>query len=98
VTTQEFSANRYDGKALQGTNIFASFNPSAAKRILLAAHWDSRTIADKDQVRKDEPIDAANDGASGVGVMIEIARVLAETKNKPNVGVDFVFFDSRRSW
>lgn len=93
VTTQEFSANRYDGKALQGTNIFASFNPSAAKRILLAAHWDSRSIADKDLVRKDKPIDAANDGASGVGVMIEIARVLAETKNKPNVGVDFVFFD-----
>jgi hypothetical protein len=93
VSTQPFEANRYDGKKLQGLNIVASFNPAATKRILIAAHWDARSIADKDSVRKDEPIDAANDGASGVGVMIELARVLSETKDKPNVGVDFVFFD-----
>jgi glutaminyl-peptide cyclotransferase len=93
VSEQPFEANRYDGKKLQGINIIASFNPAATKRILIAAHWDSRSIADKDSVRKDEPIDAANDGASGVGVMIELARVLSETKDKPTVGVDFVFFD-----
>ncbi len=93
VLTQPFEANRYDGKKLHGTNIIASYNPAATKRILIAAHWDSRSIADKDSVRKDEPIDAANDGASGVGVMIELARVLSQTKDKPAVGVDFVFFD-----
>jgi hypothetical protein len=93
VLTQPFEANRYDGKKLIGTNIIASYNPAATKRILIAAHWDSRSIADKDSVRKDEPIDAANDGASGVGVMIELARVLSQTKDKPAVGVDFVFFD-----
>jgi glutaminyl-peptide cyclotransferase len=93
VTTQEFTANRYDGKALQGINIIASYNPAALKRILIAAHWDSRTIADKDTNRKGEAIDGANDGASGVGVIIEIARLLSQTKNKPNVGVDFIFFD-----
>ncbi len=93
VTTQPFEANRYDGKKLKGLNIVASFNPAAAKRILIAAHWDARSIADKDSVRKNEPIDAANDGASGVGVMIELARVLSKTKDKPAVGVDFVFFD-----
>ena len=93
VLTQPFEANRYDGKKLNGTNIIALYNPSATKRILIAAHWDSRSIADKDSVRKDEPIDAANDGASGVGVMIELARVLSQTKDKPAVGVDFVFFD-----
>ena len=69
VYTQPFEANRYDGKKLQGLNIIASFNPAATKRILIAAHWDARSIADKDSVRKNEPIDAANDGASGVGVM-----------------------------
>jgi Zn-dependent M28 family amino/carboxypeptidase len=93
VTEQPFTAFRYDGKKLQGTNIIAQFQPAVAKRILLAAHWDARSIADKDSVRKDEPIDAANDGASGVGVLLEIARNLHEAKNKPAVGVDIVLFD-----
>jgi glutaminyl-peptide cyclotransferase len=93
VTEQPFTAFRYDGKKLQGTNIIAQFQPAVAKRILLAAHWDARSIADKDSVRKDEPIDAANDGASGVGVLLEIARNLHEAKNKPRVGVDIVLFD-----
>ena len=93
VTEQPFTTFRYDGKKLQGTNIIAQFQPAVAKRILLAAHWDARSIADKDSVRKNEPIDAANDGASGVGVLLEIARNLHEAKNKPAVGVDIVLFD-----
>lgn len=93
VTEQPFTAFRYDGKKLQGTNIIAQFQPAVAKRILLAAHWDARSIADKDSVRKNEPIDAANDGASGVGVLLEVARNLHEAKNKPAVGVDIVLFD-----
>jgi len=93
VTEQPFTAFRYDGKKLQGTNIIAQFQPAIAKRILLSSHWDARSIADKDSVRKNEPIDAANDGASGVGVLLEIARNLHETKNKPAVGVDIVLFD-----
>ena len=93
VTEQPFTAFRYDGKKLQGTNIIAQFQPAIAKRILLASHWDARSIADKDSVRKNEPIDAANDGASGVGVLLEIARNLNETKHKPAVGVDIVLFD-----
>ena len=93
VTEQPFTAFRYDGKKLQGTNIIAQFQPAIAKRILLSSHWDARNIADKDSVRKNEPIDAANDGASGVGVLLEIARNLHETKNKPAVGVDIVLFD-----
>jgi hypothetical protein len=93
VTEQPFTAFRYDGKKLQGTNIIAQFQPAIAKRILLAAHWDARSIADKDSVRKNEPIDAANDGASGVGVLLEVARNLHEAKSKPAVGVDIVLFD-----
>jgi hypothetical protein len=93
VSLQEFNANRYDGLKMKGYNIIARFNPSVTKRVLLAAHWDARSIADKDTVRQKEPIDAANDGASGVGVLLEIARQIAASPTKPNVGIDIVLFD-----
>jgi hypothetical protein len=93
VSLQAFSANRYDGLKMKGYNIVAQYNPSAAKRILLAAHWDARSIADKDSVQQKEPIDAANDGASGVGVLLEIARQITAATSKPNVGIDIVLFD-----
>ncbi len=93
VATQEFRAKAYDDKVWNLTNIFASFNPSAKKRILLAAHWDTRRMADKDSLRIDEPIDGANDGGSGVGVLLEIARIITTENNQPEVGVDFILFD-----
>jgi glutaminyl-peptide cyclotransferase len=93
IKNQAFSANDFSGKKLFGTNIIAQFQPEKAKRILLAAHWDARPIADKDSVRKNEPIDAANDGASGPGILLELARLLSSAKNKPNVGVDIILFD-----
>ena len=93
VSLQEFTSFRYDGIKMKGYNILARYNPSAVKRILLAAHWDARSIADKDTVRPKEPIDAANDGASGVGVLLEIARQIASSPTKPNVGIDIVLFD-----
>lgn len=93
VQTQDFQAKTYDGLTWNLTNIIASYNPQATKRILLAAHWDSRRIADKDTERIQEPIDGANDGASGVGVLMEIARSIAAQELKPDVGIDFIFFD-----
>ncbi|MEY2793244.1 MAG: hypothetical protein RJA76_1236 [Bacteroidota bacterium] len=93
VQIQEFKETSYEGKSLIGYNIFAQFQPEKAKRILLAAHWDSRPKADKDSVRTNEPIDAASDGASGAGVMLEIARVLSSTDKKPSIGIDLIFFD-----
>jgi len=93
VQIQEFKETSYEGKALKGYNVIAQFAPEKTKRILLAAHWDSRPWADKDSVRQNEPIDAASDGASGPGVLLEIARQLNLTKDKPNVGVDIVLFD-----
>jgi glutaminyl-peptide cyclotransferase len=94
VKEQPFVATTYDGKTLKARNIIASFNPTATKRILLAAHWDARPFADKDDERQTQAIDGANDGASGVGVLLEIARSLTKATEKPTVGVDFVFFDA----
>lgn len=94
VETQEFTAYTFDGNEVQLQNIIASFYPEKEKRILLAAHWDTRPFADKDvEERKLEPIDGANDGGSGVGVLLEIARILGTAENKPDVGVDIIFFD-----
>ena len=93
VQTQDFQAKTYDGLTWNLSNVIASINPQAAKRILLAAHWDTRRIADKDTERLTEPIDGANDGASGVGVLLEIARVIASQELKPEVGIDIILFD-----
>ena len=72
-------------------NIIAVFNPEQDKRVLLCAHWDSRFIADNDTQNIDQPILGANDGGSGVGILLEIAR---QIKLKPiNIGVDIVLFD-----
>ncbi len=94
VTEQKFTATTYDGKKLAARNIIGSFRPDAAKRIMLAAHWDTRPFADEDSTRKTQPVPGANDGASGVGVLLEVARVLHEAQNKPDLGVDIVFFDA----
>ncbi len=93
IYEQRFKARTYDKITRNGVNIIASFNPEKSKRILLMAHWDSRPYADADE---DEslhrtPIDAANDGASGVAVLLETARQLK--LQRPDVGVDIVLFD-----
>lgn len=93
VTEQKFVATTYDGKKLNARNIIGTYQPQAAKRIMLAAHWDSRPFADEDSTHKTQPVLGANDGASGVGVLLEIARVLHGAKSQPNLGVDIVFFD-----
>lgn len=92
VTTQDFEVTTFDNRTVPLTNIIGSFFPEKKRRILLAAHWDTRPFADKDTTRQYEPIDGANDGASGVGVLLEIARVLNNEKS-PDVGVDIIFFD-----
>jgi glutaminyl-peptide cyclotransferase len=92
VTVQQFEAASFDGIKLNLKNIIASFHPDQPKRILLAAHWDTRPFADKDKTKRDAPMDGANDGASGVGVILEIARVIAKNP-PPHAGVDIIFFD-----
>jgi Peptidase family M28 len=72
VTEQSFSAKRYDGVDLKGTNIIAQYRPENKRRILLAAHWDSRFMSDQDPKDKTSGVPAADDGASGVGILMEI--------------------------
>lgn len=91
VMEQEFNATSFDGRPMNLKNIIGIFNADKQKRILLAAHWDSRPFADKDDERKDEAIDGANDGASGVGVLLEVARLIAQQELP--IGVDIIFFD-----
>ncbi len=91
VVVQTAPIRMHDGKSFPLKNIIASFNPDATKRIVLAAHWDTRPWADHGEERTNEPILGANDGASGVGVLLEIARQLAAMPVK--VGVDLVLFD-----
>ncbi|MDH5476129.1 MAG: M28 family peptidase [Cyclobacteriaceae bacterium] len=91
VKEQNFEATTFDGVNLSLRNIISSFNPQATKRILLATHWDSRPFADKDEHAPNEAMEAANDGASGVGVLLEIGRQLSI--KMPHVGVDIILFD-----
>ena len=95
VYIQDFKTRVYDGKVVNGKNIIATFNPEARKRIVIAAHWDSRPFADNDpdEANWKKPIDGANDGASGCGIMMEMARVMKTHRIDDNVGIDFVFFD-----
>lgn len=92
VIVQTYRVTAFDGKVLDSKNIIASFKPDLGNRILLCAHWDTRPWADQDSVRKKEPIDGANDGASGVGILMEVARQLSIAK--PDLGVDIIFFDA----
>lgn len=93
VIIQDIKVRTYDNKNLSGKNIIGSYLPDNPNRILLCAHWDSRPYADwdADVANHRKPIDGADDGASGVGVLLEIARHLGTTS--PQIGIDIVFFD-----
>ncbi len=96
VTLQKADLKGWDGTILHSTNIVARHNPQATTRILICAHWDSRPWADNDpdSLNWHKPIIAANDAASGVAVMLELARLLNGSGEKPAIGVDFVCFDA----
>ena len=93
VAVQQGKMNIYTGETKALKNIIGQFNADAKRRVLLCAHWDSRPFADHDanSVNRHTPILGANDGASGVGVLLEVARQVAHSA--PAVGIDIVFFD-----
>ncbi|TCC94381.1 M28 family peptidase [Pedobacter frigiditerrae] len=93
VFVQQGAAKTYDGKNHQLKNIIVAFNPEKTQRVLITAHWDARPFSDQDPdpKMKNKPFDAANDGASGVAIMLEMARQIQQ--KQPNVGVDFMLWD-----
>lgn len=94
VQEQKTVLKAFDGTNLNARNIIGSFNPDNKERVLLFAHWDTRPFSDRDPDSKNhnKPVQGANDGASGVGVLLEIARAIQA--KSPNVGVDIIFFDA----
>ena len=92
VKIQEAPVKTYDGKDHILRNIIASFSVEKNNRIALFAHWDSRHIADHDSINTKQPILGANDGGSGVGVLLEIARNI--NNQNPKIGVDIILFDA----
>ena len=92
VIVQQAPITTYDQKKHTLRNIIGSYSPEKNNRIALFAHWDSRHVADYDTINTSKPILGANDGGSGVGVLLEIARNI-NLKN-PKIGVDIIFFDA----
>lgn len=93
VSVQRAKLKVADGTTVNARNIIGQYNPDATDRLLLLAHWDTRPVADEDPVEsnRSKPVDGANDGASGVAVLLEIARQIG--KQNPQRGVDIVFVD-----
>lgn len=94
VEVQRTEATAYNGTRLPIINVTGRYNVNARMRVLILAHWDSRHIADNDpdKTKRNEPVMGANDGASGCGVMMELAR-LASQQN-PQMGIDLLFTDA----
>jgi hypothetical protein len=93
VELQPFTYPGYDSVTLHLTNIIAKFNPGNKNRIMFFAHWDSRPRAEHatKESLKNKPIPGANDGASGCGILLELARILKD--NNISYGVELVFLD-----
>ena len=93
LETETFTYPGYDGEKLILTNLIAKFNPEKKKRIFIAAHWDTRPRADMEVLtsRANKPIPGANDGASGVAVVLELARIFK--LYRPSIGIDLILFD-----
>lgn len=94
VIEQKATLTAFDGTPLKARNIFARINPEKPNRMLLMAHWDSRpwADADPDPAKQSLPVLGANDGASGLGVLLEIARQLSLQKS--GASVDILFTDA----
>ncbi len=93
VYRQETQVKGGDGKSLPCYNLIGSINPKAQRRILFLTHWDSRPWADQDTKDQDKPILAADDAASGVAMLLEVAKQVKGMGLAPDLGIDILFTD-----
>ena len=93
VEVQAWNHVSDDGDTLSLRNFIGRFRPEATQRILYVAHWDTRPKADRssNMGRRQMPVPGANDGASGVALLLGVADALA--LNPPSFGVDLLFVD-----
>jgi hypothetical protein len=91
VVVQKTNVIVYNGKSVPCINVIASYNSEVKRRLMICTHWDARPFADQDDSAVAKPIIAADDGASGSAILLEIARQLQ--KKNPEIGVDLVFLD-----
>jgi hypothetical protein len=93
VTEQAWVHVTVRGDSLPMRNIIARFRLEATERVLYVAHWDTRPVAEKDPdpARRALPIPGANDGGSGVAMLLALADALKAVP--PAVGVDIVLVD-----
>lgn len=92
VIEQKAVVTAFNGTKLNIVNVIGQYKPELKDRILLFAHWDTRPFADRDTKDTNKPIDGANDGGSGVAVLMEVARQLK--LKQPDKGIDIIFFDA----
>ena len=101
LTEQRATLTAFDGTVLNARNIICEINPDSARRILLLAHWDCRPWADNDPIESNRrrPVPGANDGASAIGVMLELARQISLAPDTADIaiGVDFICWDAEDS-
>ncbi|QDS97518.1 succinyl-diaminopimelate desuccinylase [Adhaeretor mobilis] len=95
VSLQELRAGRNPATGLPQpmANLIVQFHPEAQQRVLLCAHYDTRPLPDRDPdpwQRQNGVFLGANDGASGVALLMELGRRLP---TQTTLGIDFVFFD-----
>jgi Zn-dependent M28 family amino/carboxypeptidase len=93
VVADTFTHVTTGGEDLELVNVMAGFNPDAERRLLLLAHWDTRPQADqsRDEADRTQPVPGANDGGSGVAVLLELAHLFST--QAPRIGVDLLFVD-----
>ncbi|MCQ2344509.1 MAG: M28 family peptidase [Paludibacteraceae bacterium] len=93
VIVQKGETTLYDSTKKTVLNVIAVYGQEKENRVMLSSHWDSRPFADMEILKENrqKPIPGADDGASGVGVLMEVARIM--NNNRPKMGVDIILFD-----
>ncbi|MFX1296537.1 MAG: M28 family peptidase [Promethearchaeota archaeon] len=94
IIAHNFTIQKNGQPAYNCQNILGKVNINKTDIVIIGAHWDSRAVAEKDSINKSSPIPGANDGASGVAVLIELAQVLNQIKTILNAQIWFLFLDA----